>query len=731
MRSLRSRRGRFTAVATLFCFGLLLFLVGSRINTDLIDAGAVYAGHVEVETCSDCHVNFDGGPIRWLTAAFADADPVADNDKCVACHKWGPDAANAHTLPRSELADLIGRFEQTAATAPVPWTVQMSRTVFPTPPEAHNGPLACGACHKEHKGEDADLLEVSNARCQSCHQVTFNAFSDGHPSFGNYPYHRRTRIIFDHDSHNRKNFPEKAKQGVKPPETCDSCHAPDATGQYMLTQDFEDTCALCHSEDIIGETVAGPKGTPIIAVPELDLESLAERGFPVGDWPEFPVAIDVSPYTKLLIAADQTIAEDLVLVQETDFQDLSEASDAEILSVARIAMAIKELLFDLSISGVDILEEKVQASLNKALDTDTVGRLVGHIPQDVIAAAAAAWFPNLKQEVVAYRKAKQEAQVAPAIQGASAADDLSDNRAETHQDLPNPSIVFAQAGSIGVQNLAPVDPSLENEALGLPTLDPEEWAKAGGWYRKDYILYYRPVGHEDAVLRTWLDISGQSFGTPAEGYGDAVFQLLADKNTPGKCTKCHSVDQQTGGGLAINWGTFEPVVGESKFTSFVHSTHFSAVGDEGCVACHRLNEDQKYPDSFKERDPLQFHPNFAPMQREACADCHVEQSAGDACTQCHQYHIGEFAAESIPATRIDDLDKVKTPALPAGGLQDAALSTTTVEPQNTDQLERPGLGDRSTALPASADVGLGDDDVGENGRTIQQPLPSATGGANN
>ncbi|MEL6962448.1 MAG: cytochrome c3 family protein, partial [Pseudomonadota bacterium] len=454
-------------MATLFCFGLLLLLVGSRINTDLIDAGTVYAGHAEVEACSDCHVNFDGGPIRWLTAAFADADPVADNDKCVACHKWGPDAANAHTLPRSELADLIGKFEQTAATAPVPWSVQMSRAVFPTPLEARNGPLACGSCHKEHKGEDADLLHVSNARCQSCHQVTFNAFSDGHPSFGNYPYLRRTRIVFDHDSHNRKNFPEKAKQGVRPPETCDSCHSPDATGQYMLTQDFEDTCALCHSEDIIGETVAGPKGTPIIAVPELDLETLAERGFPIGDWPEFPVAIDVSPYTKLLIAADQTIAEDLVLIAETDFQDLTDASDAEILSVARVAMAIKELLFDLSISGVDILEEKVQASLDKALDTDTVGRLVGHIPQDVIAAAAAAWFPNLKQEVVAYRKAKQEAQIAPGIQGTGANDDLSNDRPIIDNGQQDPSVVFAQAGSIEVQNLSPVpvDPALENEAL--------------------------------------------------------------------------------------------------------------------------------------------------------------------------------------------------------------------------------------------------------------------------
>ena len=175
---------------------------------------------------------------------------------------------------------------------------------------------------------------------------------------------------------------------------------------------------------------------------------------------------------------------------------------------------------------------------------------MGHIPQDVIAAAGAVWFPNLKQEIVAYREAGFGNQVAPEIQGDDAEDDLSDNQADATQA----AIVLAQSGTIEVQSLPPSDPTAENDALGLPTLDPEEWAKAGGWYRKDFILYYRPVGHEDVVLRTWLDISARSFGTPAERYGDALFQLLADKNTPGKCTKCHSVDQQPGGALEINWG---------------------------------------------------------------------------------------------------------------------------------------------------------------------------------
>ncbi|MGI9492699.1 MAG: cytochrome c3 family protein, partial [Geminicoccaceae bacterium] len=375
-------------------------------SADLVDPGTLYTGHAEIEDCADCHVAFNTGPVGWIRAAFAASNPIADSDRCLACHKWGGNALNPHNIARPQLADLTAKFYDANETASDPWTVQVSRSLFPVPAETHNGTLACGACHKEHEGEEANLVEVTNARCQSCHELTFQAFSDGHPSFGDYPYLHRTRLIFDHDSHNRKNFPEKLKQGVNPPETCDSCHMPDGTGRFMLTADFDDTCTKCHSEDIMGETVAGPKGTPIIAVPELDLLTLQERGIAIGEWPETPIAFDISAYTKLLIAADSRIADDLLVIEDTDLQDLTDASDAELQAVGRVAWSIKELLFDLTISGMEVLETKVEASLDAALDTDTLGRLVGHIPQDVVAAAGQAWFPNLKQEVVSYRAVK-------------------------------------------------------------------------------------------------------------------------------------------------------------------------------------------------------------------------------------------------------------------------------------------------------------------------------------
>ncbi len=760
VRSLRSRRGRLTTWVTVACLGVILLLFGSRMKADLVDPGTLYTGHAEIEACADCHVSFDAGPIGWVRAAFAAANPIADSDKCLDCHKWGDNALNPHNVAKTALAELTSKFTNTDEASSTPWTVQMSRGVFPIPTETHNGTLACGTCHKEHEGEEANLLEVTNARCQSCHEKTFEAFSVGHPSFGDYPYLQRTHLIFDHESHNRKNFPEKVKQGIKPPETCDSCHMPDGTGGFMLTADFDDTCAQCHTEDLLGETVAGPKGTPVIAVPELDLLTLQERGIAIGEWPEAPFATDISAYTKLLIAADSRIAQDLLVIEDTDLQDLTDASDVEMQAVGRVAWSIKELLFDLTIAGMEILEAKVEASLDSALDTDTLGRLVGHIPQDVIAAAGEAWFPSLKQEVVAYRAVKPASLATPTRQEGQAADDVLSTEAPSGQAGAGEAAVLllAQATStIQVEEL-PNDEAAENEALGLPTLDPEEWARAGGWYRKDYILYYRPVGHEDVVFRTWLDISAQSFGTPAERYGDALFQLLADKNTPGKCTKCHSIDQQQGGGLAVNWSPFKPLAGETRFTTFVHVTHFSAVGEEGCITCHQLNESTAYQETYKGRDPDNFTANFAPMNRKTCAECHVEKSAGDTCTMCHQYHIGELATDSIPATRVDELDKdaegeagpkaTPAPADDAGivsSLADSVLSA--IGLQEEEPASQSGLGELSVPIldfdPQTGAVNQGGSEVlpgllsdlldqtrSQQEGEVEQPAPAVEGTSN-
>ena len=61
--------------------------------------------------------------------------------------------------------------------------------------------LYCATCHQEHKGVNFNLNKISNEQCRSCHVLKFDSFDGHHPNFENYPFERRTRIIYDHASH--------------------------------------------------------------------------------------------------------------------------------------------------------------------------------------------------------------------------------------------------------------------------------------------------------------------------------------------------------------------------------------------------------------------------------------------------------------------------------------------------------------------------------------------------
>lgn len=784
-RSLRRRRGRLVAVVAALSVAGLLLTFGGTWSRDIIHPGAVNNGHSRVEACADCHVAFEGGPAAWIHAAFSRSDPVADSRKCLTCHDKGAHALTPHNLARADMAVISKAAQDDAAPVEAPWTHNVSQALFPLPEEADQGPLACATCHKEHEGEDFDLSRVSDARCQTCHSNPFHAFSEGHPDFAEYPYLRRTRVVFDHDGHNRKHFPEEKKKGNRVPETCAQCHVPDMSGRYMIVRSFADTCATCHTDDITGDSLTGPKGIAVFAIPGLDLETLAERGMDIGQWPEFALNEEIPPFTKLLLSSEREVAAALRAVENLDLQDLTEASLPQLDAVVRIAWAVKELMFDLTVLGAEGFESRVEASLDLSVERDALGRLFGQIPHDVVRSAARSWFPKLNREITDYRERKaaflwdgeQRADsnarfrgeqllwrfAVAVLRGQAGSDSLSDDELlaidddaihpddellridEAGNAVDVPADKLLEGGSSGSQQAAPApepepaepeqetetaeeasepaseEPAkedvaqasdepgsvpipvprpeglgtavvetvaeepeadqpeaaeatdeatdeaaaeesevaeaepVEEEDIEVPTLDPEAWAKAGGWYRRDFVLFYRPAEHEDRFLKSWFDISAQASGTSSQRYGEAVFALLQHKDTPGKCIKCHSVDRQPAGKRAINWKPFAPMAGQSKFTMFAHDTHFGVLSDdEGCVSCHALNPEAKYLDSYKLNDPNTFAANFAPLKRDFCSTCHVKDAAGDACTMCHRYHIGEFTTKPM-ATRMAEL----------------------------------------------------------------------------
>ena len=179
-------------------------------------------------------------------------------------------------------------------------------------------------------------------------------------------------------------------------------------------------------------------------------------------------------------------------------------------------------------------------------------------------------------------------------------------------------------------------------------LDAESWAEYGGWYRQDYAIYYRPTGHKDKFIYTWLSITGPLAPKGDTSPAAAVFDFLTGKDAQGSCTKCHSIDDVPGKARVVN---FSPLSVESKqgsFTNFIHEPHFQAVGigqrigileNRGCLTCHELEKAPLYLKSYEQGSPQKFASNFAEVKKDLCQTCHNNGTARQDCLLCHKYHV--------------------------------------------------------------------------------------------
>jgi cytochrome c551/c552 len=172
----------------------------------------------------------------------------------------------------------------------------------------------------------------------------------------------------------------------------------------------------------------------------------------------------------------------------------------------------------------------------------------------------------------------------------------------------------------------------------------EKWVKVGGWYRQDldYIVRYRPMGHEDNFLRAWLDISSQYQTQTAVAPLGEIYSILSHRKAVGLCMKCHSVDTEPGQPLRINW-VVKREAPAGPFTVFAHTPHFSLLHKKECLACHILNTKADVMAGFSDTNPYTFTSSFQPMKKTLCANCHTASDDGDQCITCHRYH-----RETIP-----------------------------------------------------------------------------------
>ena len=394
--SRRDRLAVLLALVTVVCLGSAFFLSQ---DTQFLMPGPLASAHGAIENCSACHTKSGSGKLSWIHGLVA-GDPLADSKACLTCHKMPDTAFNAHSASAEVLKQSTERLTKIAAGTPAPQWARTQSIAFPTHDVVARG-LYCATCHQEHQGVNFNLTKISNEQCRSCHVVKFDSFDGHHPKFENYPFKRRTRIIYDHAGHFGKHFPEVAKKDParRIPDTCSTCHNSREDKRVMAVAPFEQTCTACHLDQIIGkERVSGPKGIAFLTLPGLDLQTLKEKNASIGEWPDASEA-ELTPFMKVMISRDERGRALIKTVDSLKLQDLTDASDDQIKAVTNLVWEIKGLFYAL-ISGKasDVLAD-LNIGSGAKLSANLVADLTASIPRDVVISAQQQWLPNLATEM--------------------------------------------------------------------------------------------------------------------------------------------------------------------------------------------------------------------------------------------------------------------------------------------------------------------------------------------
>lgn len=814
----RNRLAVLLALVTTLCLGSALFL--SR-GTQLLMPGPLTSGHASLETCSACHTKSGSSKISWLHGLVA-ANPLADSKACLTCHQMPATAFNAHGASAEVLKQSTSRLAKIASRSHAPRSAIAQSVAFPMK-DVMAGGLYCATCHQEHQGANFSLNKISNEQCRSCHVVKFDSFDAGHPKFENYPFERRTRIIYDHVSHFGKHYPDLAKKdpAKRAPATCSACHNSNNDRRVMATASFEQTCTTCHLGQIVGkERVSGPKGIAFLTLPGIDLETLKKKNAPIGEWPDASDAA-VTPFMKLIINRTEKGRGLVKAVDGLNLQDLAQASDGQIKAVTDLAWEIKGLFHALVKEKASDVLGDLNVGGRAKLSATLIADLTAGIPRDAVSGAQQEWLPNLATEKVSGRvtptgevpesnadqavpnpvpqistaeetetpetepadsepvvveetvcaddpsrasaeEAAPEAEAAEpetiegeetlsvdeqlaAVKGRLPLPDGTPRAIKTRTenakkksqpeeaeakadegkevrcaDEPPPAETEAQAENLAgesetvvveagneapaanegqsgtateqfddllfptgsekagqpdeaeaapkaagiapaVAQPIPDTRAIQTQTQALPVtgiesdVEPENWAEYGGWYRQDYTIYYRPTGHKDKFIHSWLALTGPQAPKGGTGPAAAVFDVLTDKDAQGSCTKCHSVDDLGGKARTVN---FSPVSAQNKrgrFTNFIHEPHMGIMDNRGCLTCHGLENNRPYLKSYEQGNPWKFASGFGAVKKELCQTCHTSGRARQDCLLCHKYHVNGTASPimntKIPAEK--------------------------------------------------------------------------------
>ncbi len=557
-RSLRHQRSRITFLAVIAMIALLGAIIetGSDAShaTNSLSPGMISSSHLLFvgDDCGACHVAHDGDLGDWLGSIFVGQDMTS---ACLDCHVFEGDVRNPHNFESVAMSSLRN-----------PDLAQME----------------CISCHTEHDGLDANLVEMTDAQCSTCHLVAMESFTD-HVPFGElYPSLQRTALRFDHVTHLGKHFLQAAADD---PTGCVDCHVVDRATDFVPVRGFEESCASCHAGDL------DDRSLPVLALPEfsaeqfaaLDHEYLAEL-CPDRGSPEF---------YRSLIVARAAVAEgdpfgdfESVAFGEAMTPLMQWALDAEnpdIYDLPADEPLVDDLLWlylDLADSGSEPLASLIEDRTDGTVDG--VALLAG-LNDDTVRTAVCAWMAN----------------------------------ADVRQDPPPGGGWYVDGLTVDYMASGHADPVM-TAWLDLAAAAPTLAAEASG--DVDHALFVRDT----------LMSPGQGPGSCARCHSMSVSNgNPTDPATPVE-VRWESDNTPWSPYVRYSHGPHLNVLGEGT----------------SCSVCHRLKEESGIAGAYETLDANRPVSSFRSIGNAQCLSCHGEGDDGlqaiaadEGCLLCHNYHL--------------------------------------------------------------------------------------------
>ncbi len=395
-RNLRSKRKIFVVCSVAVVTGILLLGIWTPNRTEFLAPGGLSANHAQIwssgnnsDRCVACHAAGAANPISWLVDAVSGGSHIGQPQyqKCLVCHEDTLGAEHAllvHNVSKQTISNVSASHADMA-----------SEFKLFSSPVNHNGEIACAQCHQEHHGADHHLSAMTDSQCQSCHQSQFKSFESGHPEFTTLLEGSRTKIAFDHFSHQSKHF-ATTNQSFD----CKSCHIGDQFESVMQTKPFEESCGSCHNEKIEASL---SQGLPVFSLPILDSSLLKRNGLDVGQWPQLADGGfdgSIPPLMKVLLSSDPRAANAMkFLGPEFDLFEIDETDSAQLKAAYQLAIATKSLMFDLSANGQMGLAKRLETIAGDSVPQSKLRMMLGSLSADTFVQAQKQWFPDLGEEI--------------------------------------------------------------------------------------------------------------------------------------------------------------------------------------------------------------------------------------------------------------------------------------------------------------------------------------------